>query len=62
MAAEKEAATQERIPRRGGGDRREGSRGGAGASGEGAQSPGPGLPPPLPAPAADPERLLREIC
>lgn len=35
-----------RMPRRGGGGRREGSRGGAGASGEGAQSPGPGLPRP----------------
>lgn len=61
-AAEKEATTQQRMPRRGGGGRREGSRGGAGASKEGAQSPCPGLPPPLLAPAADPERLLREIC
>lgn len=61
-AAEKEASTPEMMPRRGGGSRREGSRGGAGASREGAQSPGPGLPPPLLAPAADLERLLREIC
>lgn len=61
-AAEKEAAILEKMPRRGGGGRRKGSRGGAGASGEGAQSPRPGLPPPLPALAADPERLLREMC
>lgn len=39
-----------RLPRRG---RR---------TGEGAPSRRPGLPPPLPAPAADPTRLLREIC
>lgn len=31
-------------------------------TGEGAPSPHLGLPPPLPAPAADPTRLLREIC
>lgn len=55
-AAEKEATTQERMPRR------EGSPGGAGAAKEGAQSPRPGLPPPLLAPAADPEQLLRENC
>lgn len=45
-ATEKEAAGRARMPRRGGGGRRDGSRGGAGASGEGAQSPGPGLPRP----------------
>lgn len=31
-------------------------------TGEGAPSPRPGFPPPLPALAADPTRLLREIC